>query len=256
MRVKVINLESSSARRSEISDKLVQDNCAFDIVAAVDTRQYCVRDFKIYSPIRAILKFGRRLRGGELGCFLSHRKCLQEFLAEPDQFCLILEDDVDWRHGTSLLMQELEIELQNIDREWHVMNIGNQVKRSKLFLELKTLSGGQKIGWAFDFPMTTHAMIWNKLGAKKFLDETTSISEPIDVFTRKFYSRNGFGLGVLTPILRQANLDSDINGMIFASSPAYRIFLPSLWRKFQRRLLRRSGLHAAARAYKRHSMGQ
>ncbi|WP_097345469.1 glycosyltransferase family 25 protein [Escherichia coli] len=42
----------------------------------------------------SIDKIGRNLSPGEVGCYLSHIKCLKNFLSSGDEFAIILEDDV------------------------------------------------------------------------------------------------------------------------------------------------------------------
>ena len=38
---------------------------------------------------------GRKLVGGEVGCYLSHKRCVSEFLASDYDFVIVLEDDLE-----------------------------------------------------------------------------------------------------------------------------------------------------------------
>lgn len=39
-------------------------------------------------------RYGKKLNSGEIGCTLSHFKCYQQLLSSPNNFTLILEDDI------------------------------------------------------------------------------------------------------------------------------------------------------------------
>ncbi len=49
-----------------------------------------------FSEISYKLLHGRRMKHGEVGCYLSHVDCARRFLASDADLCLILEDDVSF----------------------------------------------------------------------------------------------------------------------------------------------------------------
>ena len=46
--------------------------------------------------------YGRCMKGGEIGCSLSHRKCYEEILKNGDDAALILEDDVVFKENADI----------------------------------------------------------------------------------------------------------------------------------------------------------
>lgn len=250
MRIYVINLESSKERRLSISERLRNDDCNYKIFSAVDGRNLPVHHFRSYKALKSLFSFGRLLYGGEVGCFMSHRKCLEAFLRDPCDMCLILEDDVNWPQGTKSKIDDIESLLLKVKSEWHVLNIGTPTKRPEYFTEIGKIRDGQKIGWAADFPMNFHAMIWSKKGAQSFLDHTSYFSKPIDVVARQYYSSNGLGLGVLSSIIDQTKQDSDINDSIRVDARKILVRVMSAWHRYRRGRIRKASLKDAKRTHK------
>ena len=94
----VINLDASVDRLKAISHQLNCLNVSFSRVAAVDGKRLSQNEIKKLSyaiddrDIR--VRYTRDLTPGEIGCFLSHRKCWQMLLESSHEWALILEDDI------------------------------------------------------------------------------------------------------------------------------------------------------------------
>lgn len=94
----VINLDSSKDRLASISQRLDELGVPFERIPAVNGR--ALSDQQIseitypYNHFESKVRFTRELTSGEVGCFLSHRKCWLRLLESDDQWALIMEDDI------------------------------------------------------------------------------------------------------------------------------------------------------------------
>lgn len=97
VKVHVINLKTSTDRKQYIEQLLspYQDFMDVHIVEAVDGRSLFERQLnELWNQKETYETYGRYMKGGEIGCALSHRKCYEEMLGNGDEVALVLEDDV------------------------------------------------------------------------------------------------------------------------------------------------------------------
>ena len=78
--VYLINLDGSDDRLREASGQLESAGVTFERVAAFDGRGLRIEEFPDYDAKGARSYMGRPLRGGEIGCYLSHLECACRFL--------------------------------------------------------------------------------------------------------------------------------------------------------------------------------
>ena len=92
MKILVINLDRSPERLQRMASLLAGLHLQFDRVAAVDGRALSKAEMRGW-----VHEMGHfyRLRAGEIGCFLSHRKCWEiAARGAPGEFTIVLEDDI------------------------------------------------------------------------------------------------------------------------------------------------------------------
>ena len=90
----VINLDSAPERLDRIRQQLQRLALPFTRLPAVDARALQGSQRAALDELAYRRKHGMTPVLGELGCYLSHVHALQQFLASPAQFALVLEDDV------------------------------------------------------------------------------------------------------------------------------------------------------------------
>ena len=94
----VINLDSSKDRLAVVSKRLQELGVPFERMPAVNGR--ALSDEEIaqitypYNHFESRVRFTRELTKGEVGCFLSHRKCWERLLESDKQWAMIMEDDI------------------------------------------------------------------------------------------------------------------------------------------------------------------
>lgn len=202
----VINLDGSNERLANVTQTLSEQGIDFIRISAFDGRQVDPTSFDEYSEPKALAYMGRTLTGGELGCYFSHLNCAKVFLESDADFVVVLEDDMkpsdDLAHKINMLIQGLA------DEKWHLINIG--ANKRKIFTPLFKI-GEHQVSHAHYFPMTTTGVVWNKNGARAFLEQGLPIYAPVDNFFRDWLTKSNLGIGVYPPLVVARDVASDID---------------------------------------------
>ncbi|MGI9257808.1 MAG: glycosyltransferase family 25 protein [Gammaproteobacteria bacterium] len=94
MKVFVISLLRSEARRAHVDRQLKAQNVDYQFFDALDGHAGYKIGFDSFDATQFILRTGRLATPGEIGCFASHRE-LWNHCMELDEPLLIMEDDFD-----------------------------------------------------------------------------------------------------------------------------------------------------------------
>ncbi|RWX78594.1 glycosyltransferase family 25 protein [Neorhizobium lilium] len=190
----VINLDGSHDRLQAISDRLAAFGIPFRRVSAVDGRQMDLSTLPDYDAARAERYMGRSLVGGEIGCYRSHLKVAEQFLASNSRYALVLEDDaLPLCNPVELLGQALP-DLEAADPAWLLINIGNNKLKIATALSRYEVGGHAcELVAAHYFPMTTSAIVWSREGARQFVEQHRKIFAPVDNYFRFWLTRSGHG---------------------------------------------------------------
>lgn len=192
--VYVINLDGSAERLEAIRARLDAFGLEFERISAIDGRKLDLSTVADYDSARAESYVGRGLVGGEIGCYRSHLDAAARFLASDATYALILEDDALPLCDPVALLSRAIPDLEAVDPNWLLMNIGN--RKSKIATPLFGYEvGGQafQLVAAHYFPMTTSAIVWSRAGARRFLDGHRTIFAPVDNYFRYWLTREGHG---------------------------------------------------------------
>lgn len=94
----VINMNGSNDRLESITRQLNAMSVDFERIEAVDGRLLPEEQIRqMQSPIndfKSKARYTRLLNAGEIGCFLSHKKCWKRLLDSEEKWALIMEDDI------------------------------------------------------------------------------------------------------------------------------------------------------------------
>lgn len=194
LKVYVINLDGSDDRLSEISRRLDAFGIGFERVSAVDGRGLDLSTLADYAPARAERYMGRSLVGGEIGCYRSHLKVAEAFLASDARYALVLEDDALPLCDLDELLTKALPDLERADPDWRLINIGNnKLKIATPIHHYQVGTHGCDLVAAHYFPMTTSAIVWSRQGARLFVQEHGRIFAPVDNYFRYWLTRSGHG---------------------------------------------------------------
>lgn len=203
-----INLERSTDRRAALEaqfDRVGRTFQRFPAIEPLEVETHPAFDARRFRSLhnRAILK-------GELGCALSHKRCLEMFLAGSESLCLVLEDDVRFDDSTfPTLDATVEWLAAHPDVRWHCINLSSAYRRR--FRDLAEING-RRLRRSWQFPILASALLWNREGAAAFLAhlEATRIHTPVDNQLRAMLSRSGLGLSFDRPPVGLAHVESVI----------------------------------------------
>lgn len=197
----VINLAGSPARLAAMETQFQRLGRSFVRIAAVDGRGFAPGDVPSYDERAALAYMGRRVLGGELGCFLSHMKAARALLDSDCDAALVLEDDAILSDSVfPLLDQVLPWLAGAADRDWKLINLGYAPTRVVTPLRGFTAAGSTfELCRAHYFPMGAFALCWSRSGAEAFLDRCGTIRSPVDNLYRDWLSHDGGGLAFRPP---------------------------------------------------------
>ncbi len=204
-RAYVINLDHSTDRLKRMQKRLEAAQIPWQRVPAIHgatlkPHQYAGIDRKGF--LRA---HGRHIEPGDIGCYVSHIKALQTFLASDDAFGLILEDDVAFEDDFHLVMADL---LQNT-RHWDVVQFAGR-HHGMPVPQLK-LSGNYRLVAFLTRRTGAGAYLVNRKAAQSYIEKLYPMQVPYDhVYDRAWKFKLKIR-GVLPPVVRaQLRKDSTI----------------------------------------------
>ena len=209
----VINLSGSKDRLESAQDQLKDTNLEFERIEAVDGRNRQASDFPNYDSVSAMQFFGRNLKSGEIGCYLSHVKAAQAVLDSGAEYGLVFEDDFRGSPQSWTIVQKLtEFLKSETCPNWQMVNLG----RAPRFLSrpIKDLSldseNSSALHQAFYFPVIATAILWSKEGAARFVQDAAKPIAPVDHMFRHLMSQSGTGLAIDPAPFSILNITSDI----------------------------------------------
>ena len=211
----LINLDGSDARLARATAALTAAGLTFTRIPAFDGRGKTADDLPLYDAAATQRAFGRKMVGGEVGCFLSHIRAAEAFLASGAAYGLVLEDDAtvppDAAETLRLLLDALETGAAVTP--WRVINLGRPA--SRVLTPLEMVSNSHRLIRAHYHPMTTTAILWNRDGARAFLNGAARrIDMPVDNWIQRWASARDCGLALAPPLFPPAEGDSEIGGAV------------------------------------------
>jgi len=204
----LINLDGSNERLESATQQLDQIDWPFERFEAYDGRGMALSDFKDYDNQQTKDNLSRSLLNSEIGCYLSHYNCVQQFLQTDAEFLIVLEDDMKITSDFKTLVDELLKFLYSHNHiDWYLINIA--AKKKKIAKDIITINN-HTLWHAYYFPILGLGLIWSRKGAEEFIEKGRKITMPVDVFFQRWLSHNGKGLGVWPALVYPSDLDSDI----------------------------------------------
>ena len=211
--VQVINLDRSPDRMAQMAAALDQQGVSFTRLAAVDGKPGPPEAIANYDAQRSRRLFGRPLLAGEVGCYQSHLNAAQAFLDSPDDLGLVLEDDVIVPPEFGEMIAHLRRLASGLGQpQWHVMHLGKAVTKFHLPATAPDWPAALPSPLrAFYLPVTTHALLWSRPGAERFLRDCGKVVTPVDNALKSHSCRTAAGIGFAAPLIQPASMRSLIN---------------------------------------------
>lgn len=206
--VYLINLDSSTDRLAQASAELKKHNIEFERISAFDGRQLDITTYDGYNSEKANALMGRDLVGGEVGCYLSHQRCVNKFLASDYDFVIVLEDDLEIVSDLIPIVQKTIQWLEQNQNGWYLINIGSTKRKlSKHLCQINE----HRLLKAYYFPVLTLGLVWSRQGAQAFQNDLTEIDAPIDVALQSWLTDLSRGYSMSPSLVQPNGADSDID---------------------------------------------
>lgn len=205
LRCYVINLDSSKTRLNEFETAFKETDLQIERISAVDGNSVDIDAYSDESLCQK--KMGRGVQPGEVGCYLSHKKALQQFLSTKSTYAIVFEDDAIPNDGFEDAIAIIIEKFLKHNNSAVAVNLGAlDFKYSSKVLQINN----SMLRCTHRFPMLATAVLWTRLGAKTFLDNALPITMPYDNFLRYLFSGTNTAFSIQPPIIRFSGIDSDI----------------------------------------------
>ena len=205
LRCYVINLDSSTKRLDEFNTAFSKTNLNIERISAVDGS---LIEIKAFSDDNLCKKqMGRGLQPGEVGCYLSHKKAIEQFLSTDAPYAIVFEDDAIPNEGFEKTVTTVIEKFLKHNSSTAAINLGAMdFKYSSKVLTIN----GKTLRCNHRFPMLATAVLWTRQGAKTFLESALPITMPYDNFLRYLFSGTNTAFSIQPPIIRFSGIESDI----------------------------------------------
>ncbi|WP_180012616.1 glycosyltransferase family 25 protein [Acinetobacter sp. YH16031] len=206
----LINLDSSTERLAQATTELKKHNIEFERIPAVDGRKLHVQSYEGYDSQKANALMGRDLLGAEIGCYLSHKRCVSEFLASDYDYVIVVEDDLEIISDLMVTVEKTIQWLEQNQKGWYLMNIGST--KRKLSKKMHQIEQHQLLK-AYYFPVLTLGLVWSREGAQAFQNNLVQINAPIDVALQSWLTDLSKGYSIYPPLVQPNGAESDIDAI-------------------------------------------
>jgi glycosyl transferase, family 25 len=194
----VINLEERKDKKNNIMTELNNNNLNAEIIKAYNGKYL---DLEKLNPISE----KRKLRKGEIGCYLSHFECWLKFLKSNQEYALILEDDAVLGYDFQNKLSKIYNDLNGIEFDFMYLtdNCGEPCKSGTILSE--TSYSPDNVGYGM------HGYIINRKMLIYLINNAFPMIEPVDVYVENIHKKNIFKfIKLKTPIIYARDFnDSD-----------------------------------------------
>jgi glycosyl transferase family 25 len=170
----VINLKDATSRWAHMKEALDKVGLGYTRIDAVLGRNL-EEPIHEFNERRFNILTGKHKNYGEIGCYLSHIKALQEFLKSGSDYALILEDDVNLPDQ----LPELITEAITHGQHWDLLRLSSS--RDGQYIKITGLSYDSELAYNTKVLKNTGAYVINRKAAKACVDKMLPMCLPYDV---------------------------------------------------------------------------
>ncbi|MDD3585919.1 MAG: glycosyltransferase family 25 protein [Thermoguttaceae bacterium] len=181
----------------------------FEVIGMTPTRFSAILgkehlDSPLYSPRGYLLAYGREAMPAEIGCYLSHLKVWELFLASDKKYALVCEDDVTPVPEFCSILEEA-IKYQS---SWDLLRLVGSRKKSSI--TYRTLTSDFRLCTTITGMVITAGYVINRKAAERLILKLNRIVLPVDaaMFQGLFGVREASILPYLTPFNENAKLST------------------------------------------------
>ncbi len=176
MKTYLINMDKSTDRLKIMQERLSEIGIDFERISAVDGSILSLEELKVvHSPNR---KYPNALTLGEVGCFLSHKKCWKKFLDSKESWALVLEDDSVFHQDAPLYLKSSDW----IPEECELIQFSFTPDPTYSDKTITLENGNKLVRVKYSSPCGTYAYMISRHGAEEAMKCAEMVEGPIDNF--------------------------------------------------------------------------
>ncbi len=209
MKSYLINLDRSCDRLTFMTEQFCKLGCDFTRVSAVDARMFTPE--QIRDALAPNQKWPHPLTPAEIGCFLSHKKCLELIAQGEEDHAAIFEDDVLFGRDADKLFASgdwipADADIIKIETHDKIVLLGTHLPCAETHFTVARLRSRHLLSAGY---------IISKPAAQRMLAFMEKPSAPLDhfLFDSEFGPFSNFAVYQTYPAMcRQVGLESTIDG--------------------------------------------
>ncbi len=208
MKCYLINLDRSEDRLTHMAHQFARLGIEFERISAFDGRALSASEIAAASAPDRRWKPG--LTPAEIGCFFSHRRCLEAIAAGSEPFAIVVEDDIAFADDAADLLTRSDW----IPRDADIVKIETQGKKVLIDRPVACSESQYSIARLHSTHILSAGYIVSRDAAKRIVAKMEKVSAPIDhfLFNPAFGIFEQLVIYQCTPALcRQAGLTSTLN---------------------------------------------
>lgn len=220
MKIYYINLDRSKDRKQNVESICYSQNLTPERINAIDGKKIDINDKKYEKAIHKIkwwFEKNNLSNVGHFGCYLSHMKTYQTFLESNNEYCLILEDDIELL--TNDLKRDILINMNNLPDDWDILLLGYEIDGRKKNVRNGNKNTKLRNGLLnITYFVGLHAYIITRKTAKILLDNLQTLDWILDWNVCYLAEKNIVNVyGVYPPIVCQPAVHMiDVNDIYYA----------------------------------------
>jgi glycosyl transferase family 25 len=173
----VINLDRSPQRLAAMTERLAPLPLTWQRISAVEGKHLNLPKLQALSIPQFLANHGKQPKPAEVGCYLSHLKVFEAFLATPEseaEFALILEDDVKFAPD----FMDVLSGLIHHRADWDLVRLSGFHSGGPV--GIRELCPGRRLAIMFFKQTSSAAYIINRHAARQMLERLVPMTVPYD----------------------------------------------------------------------------
>lgn len=157
------------------------DIFVINLIKCIDRKNQIIQDFSLYKEVQLHFIEAIKTDNGAIGCFLSHKKCVEIAKERNMKYIIVLEDDCLPMNNFEIRLKEL-LNYLELNDDWDIFLGG--VKKCNKILEKKMMSN--EYIYKINRGHCSHLVIYNN----SFYDILLQVDETkyaVDTFWHKKY---------------------------------------------------------------------
>jgi glycosyl transferase family 25 len=189
MQIYVINLTRATERRQVMEQQAQTLGMTFNYLAATDGHSLTDADRGMVDHERRKRITPYPLTDNEIGCWLSHRRAMQQLLDSRQRMAAIVEDDAVLSSDFPKVLEAIE----NLGEPFDVIDLHTTFTKTDLFLPCRPLIPGCHLGRSGGSTHSNTAYVISCAGAQKFLKYASRFVHAVDKELHRYWA-NGLDI--------------------------------------------------------------